>query len=135
MESHDSPVRQVPLQLYLCITAHCARRVVRLKIRTADPASREFNGPGLAQAMQELIVEKGLVGQVQVRETSCMRGCTIGPRLNVVGAGGFKEAVRYLHLPAAKSHLRCARWEDVVSLEALLDYHVQGQDETGRRAE
>jgi hypothetical protein len=32
--------------------------------------------------------------------------------------------VRYLHLPAAKSGLRCARWEEVVSLEALREHHL-----------
>lgn len=125
MESNDSPARQAFLELYLCIQAQCARQVVRVKIRTADPSSRELSGPDLSQTLRKLVAEKGLAGQVQVRETSCMRGCTIGPRLNVVGAGGLKEAVRYLHLRAAKSGLRCARWEEVNSLEALLEHHLQ----------
>ncbi len=125
MESSGSLARQPILELYLCIQEQCARRVVRVKIRTADPSSRELSGPDLSQTLRKLVAEKGLAGRVKVRETSCMRGCTIGPRLNVVGAGGLREAVRYLHLPAAKSGLRCARWEEVNSLEALLEHHLQ----------
>lgn len=115
----------VSLELLLCAQVHCTRRVVRLKRRSNDAALQEFNGPELMQALQELIAARGLSEQVQVRQTSCMGGCTIGPRLNVVGAGGLKDAVRYLHLPVAKSHIRCARWADVVSLEALLDHYLQ----------
>lgn len=77
------------------------------------------------RTLQELIAARGLSEQVQVRPTSCMGDCTIGPRLNVVGAGGLKDAVRYLHLPVAKTHVRCARWANVASLEALLDQYQQ----------
>lgn len=124
----------VALELLLCTQAHCTRRVVGLKRRITDAAQQEFNGPKLIQALQELIAARGLSEQVQVRQTSCMGGCTIGPRLNVVGAGGLKAAVRYLHLPAAKSHLQCARWADVASLEVLLDHHLQEECVKAREA-
>jgi len=78
----DSPVRADCLQLYLCTQAPCSRRVVSLKIRTMDASTRELNGPGLARGLRELVAEKDLGERVQVWETSCMRGCLVGPRLN-----------------------------------------------------
>lgn len=130
----DSGRRPDCLFLYLCTQLHCTRHVVRLKIHTADVAARELTGPDLAQALRALVTEKGWGDRVQVRETSCMRGCLVGPRLNVVGAGGFKDAVRYLHLPATKPALRCVAWEAVTSAEALLDEHlkVTAQKENAR---
>jgi hypothetical protein len=108
------------VHLYLCTQMHCVRRVASLKIHTADAATTELNGLGLAQVLRELVAEKHLQERIQVHETSCMRGCLIGPRLNVVGVGGFKDAVRYLHLPATRRNLRCFPWEGVSSLEALV---------------
>jgi hypothetical protein len=119
------------LQFYCCTQMHCTQRLVSLKLRTTDAAPTELTGPGLAHALRALVTEKGLAGTVQVRETSCMRGCLIGPRLNVVSEGGFKDAVRYLHLPATRRHLRCFPWEDVPSVEALLDRHVTVSEEEG----
>ena len=113
------------IHFYLCTQLHCTQNRVQLKIRTADAVMRELNGPALAQALQKLVSEKNLGEQVQVRETSCMRGCLVGPRLNVVGGAGFKDAVRYLHLPAAKHHLKCSSWGEVTSLEEVLDQHVE----------
>ncbi len=120
-----SRVRTDCVHFYLCTQLHCTRNLVQLKIHAADVVTRELNGPALAQALQKLVVEKDLGEQVQVRETSCMRGCLVGPRLNVVGVGGFKNALRYLHLPAAKHHLKCASWGEVTSLEEVLDQHVE----------
>jgi hypothetical protein len=57
MESSDSSARQAFLELYLCIQAQCAGRVVRLKIRTADPSSRELSGPDLSQTLRKLVAE------------------------------------------------------------------------------
>jgi len=122
--SDESRVSHGCLQFYLCTQMHCAQRLVSLKIRSTDVTTTALTGPGLARALRELVAEKGFEGRVQVRETSCMRGCLIGPRLNVVSEGGFKDAVRYLHLPAMRRHLRCFPWEDVISVEALLDHHV-----------
>lgn len=124
----------VRLDLLLCTQVHCTRRVVCLKRGADDPAPQDLNGPGLVRTLQELIAARGLSEQVQVRPTSCMGGCTIGPRLNVVGAGGLKDAVRYLHLPVAKTHVRCARWADVASLEALLDQYLQEAQARAREA-
>ncbi len=120
-----SRVRADCVHFYLCTQLHCTRNFVQLKIRAADAVTRELNGPGLAQALHTLVVEKNLGQQVQVRETSCMRGCLVGPRLNVVGGAGFKDAVRYLHLSAAKRHLKCSSWGEVNSLEEVLDQHVE----------
>ena len=120
-----SRVRADCVHFYLCTQLHCTRNLVQLKIRSADAVTRELNGPALAKALQKLVSQKNLGEQVQVRETSCMRGCLVGPRLNVVGGAGFKDAVRYLHLPAAKHHLKCSSWEDVTSLEEVLDQHVE----------
>jgi hypothetical protein len=61
-----------------------------------------------------------------------MGGCPLGPRLNVVGAGGFKATVRYLHLQTAKRGTLCAPWEEVLSLEALLDQHIKEEEERAR---
>jgi predicted metal-binding protein len=96
--SDEARVRPGCLQFYLCTQMHCTQRLVSLKIRTTDAAPTKLTGPGLARALRELVTEKGLEGRVQVRETSCMRGCLIGPRLNVVSEEGFKDAVRYLYL-------------------------------------
>ena len=125
--SNELRVRSDCLQLYLCTQMPCTQNLVHLKIHATDVATRELNGPELAQALRGLVAEKGLGEQVEVRETCCMRGCLVGPRLNVVGTGGFKDAVRYLHLPATKRPLRCAPWGEVASVEDLLDRHVQGR--------
>jgi hypothetical protein len=122
--SDEARVRPGCLQFYLCTQMHCTQRLVSLKIRTTDAAPTKLTGPGLARALRELVTENGLEGRVQVRETSCMRGCLIGPRLNVVSEEGFKDAVRYLYLPATRRHLRCFPWEEVISVEVLLDRHV-----------
>jgi hypothetical protein len=120
-----SRVRTDCVHFYLCTQLHCTRNLVQLKIHAADTVTRELNGPALAHALQKLVVEKDLGDQVQVRETSCMRGCLVGPRLNVVGGAGFKDALRYLQLPAAKRHLKCSSWGEVSSLEEVLDQHVE----------
>ncbi len=114
------------VQFYLCTQMHCARRVVSLKIHTTDAATTELTGPDLIRALQGLTAEKNVAARIQVRETSCMRGCLIGPRLNVVGVGGFKDAMRYLHLPAGRRHLNCLPWEGVVSLEELVNSNIKG---------
>ena len=91
-----------------------------------DAATTELTGPDLVRALRELVAEKDLATRIQVQETSCMRGCLVGPRLNVTGAGGFREAMRYLHLPAARHNLSCFPWEEVVSLEELVNIHTKG---------
>ena len=113
------------INFYLCTHLHCSHNRVRLKLRPADRTAQELNGPALARALRQLVGEKGLGDQVRVRETSCMRGCLVGPRLNVVGGAGFRDAVRYLHLPAAKRHLKCAAWQTAGSLEEVLERHVE----------
>jgi hypothetical protein len=113
------------VDFYLCTHLHCSHNLVRLKIHAADRMTRELNGPALARALRQLVGEKDLGEQVRVRETSCMRGCLVGPRLNVVGGAGFRDAVRYLHLPAAKRHLKCAAWQAAGSLEEVLERHVE----------
>ena len=119
----DSQVRSDCLQLYLYIQAPCFRRVVSLKIRTMDASTRELNGPGLARGLRELVAGKDLGERVQVWETSCMRGCLVSPRLNVVGAGGFKDTVRSLYLPTTRRTLRCFLWQEVTSVEAFIDQY------------
>jgi hypothetical protein len=98
---------------------------------TTDAVARALSGPDLLHALQTLMTEKGILGKVL--ETSCMGGCTIGPRLNVIGAGGFKDTLRYLHLESERQKTLCEPWEAVTSLEALLEYHVQ--EEERKRAE
>jgi hypothetical protein len=97
-----------------------------LRIHTTDTATTKLTGPDLVRALRELVAGKDMELRIQVRETSCMRGCLIGPRLNVVGVGGFKEAVRYLHLPAGRRNLNCLPWEGVVSLEDLVNSNTNG---------
>jgi hypothetical protein len=121
----ELPLHQDGVLFYLCMQVDCTRRLVSIKLHSTDSSTAALNGPGLAQALQALIVEKGLGERAQVCETSCLRGCRVGPRLNVVGTGGFKETVRYLHLPATRRGLRCFPWEEVVSVEALLDRSVE----------
>jgi hypothetical protein len=130
MGSDDSTPLPGPLKLFVCTKTQCTARVVRVKVRTADATPQELNGPALFQALQALLVEKGIRGRVWA--TSCMGGCPIGPRLNVVGAGGFKATVRYLHLQTNKRGTLCAPWEEALSLEALLDRHVQEEEERAR---
>jgi hypothetical protein len=122
----ETPGRLDCIHFYLCTQMHCARRVVSLRIHAADVATTELTGPDLVQSLRELVAEKDLATRIQVRETSCMRGCLVGPRLNVIGAGGFKEAVRYLHLPTVRRNLSCFPWEEVVSLEELVNIHTKG---------
>jgi hypothetical protein len=131
VEPGNLSTRPIALKLLVCTKTHCAQRVVQLKRYTTDAAARALNGPALLHALQTLMTEKGIPGKVL--ETSCMGGCTIGPRLNVIGAGGFKDTVRYLHLESEKQKTLCAPWEAVTSLEALLEYHVQ--EEERKRAE
>jgi predicted metal-binding protein len=109
---------------YVCAQKDCARRVVSLKLRTTDSAATALTGPELLQGLQTLIVKKDIEALAQVQETSCMRGCLVGPRLNVIGEGGFKEAVRYLHLPANRHNGRCVAWAEIDSIEALLDHYA-----------
>jgi hypothetical protein len=130
MESCDSAPLLSSLKLFVCTKTQCTARVVRVKLRTADTAPQELNGPALFEALQALLVEKGMRGRVWA--TSCMGGCPIGPRLNVVGAGGFKATVRYLHLQTSKRGILCAPWEEILSLEALLDRHMQEEEERAR---
>jgi hypothetical protein len=130
MESCDSAPSLGSLKFFVCTKTQCTNRVVRVKIHTADATAQELNGPALLHALQALLVEKGIRGRVWA--TSCMGGCPIGPRLNVVGAGGFKATVRYLHLQTGKRGILCAPWEAVMSLEALLDQHVQEEEERAR---
>jgi L-amino acid N-acyltransferase YncA len=120
----DSPAYRAPVQLYLCTQKDCARRVVALKIYTDDATTTSLTRPELQQTLLTLITQKGIERWVAVRETSCMRGCRVGPRLNVVTDGRFQDAVRYLHLPANRRHGRCVSWTDVDSVEALLDHYV-----------
>lgn len=123
----DDPFRPpLMLKFLVCTQTHCSGRTVQLKVHADDPADQELSGPELLQALHDLVDEKGVLGQV--KQTSCMGGCRIGPRLNVLGAEGLKAAMRYLHLPRAKSHLRCARWADVGSLEALIEHHLQEEE-------
>ena len=117
----------VSLKLFVCTKTHCTERVVRVKIRTADATAQALNGPALLRALEELMTEKGIAGRVV--EVSCMGGCPIGPRLNVVGAEGFRATVRYLHFRGVPCKTLCAPWEEVVSLEALLDQHVREEEE------
>jgi hypothetical protein len=130
MESYDSAPALGSLKLFVCTKTQCTDRVIRVKIRTADATTQELNGPALLQALQALLVEKGIRGRIWA--TSCMGGCPIGPRLNVVGTGGFKATVRYLHLQTSKRGILCAPWEAVTSLEALLDRHVKEEEERAR---
>jgi (2Fe-2S) ferredoxin len=120
----DSRAQAAPVQLYLCTQQDCARRVVALKIYTHDCETIQLTGPSLLQTLQTLVIQKGIEQSVYVRETSCMRGCRVGPRLNVVEHGRFQDAVRYLHLPANRHHWRCVAWTDVDSVESLLDHYV-----------
>lgn len=122
----DDPVTRVSLKLFVCTQTHCTAHVVRVKIRTADAHTEALNGPALLRALEALMVEKGVAGKVW--ETACMGGCPIGPRLNVVGAGGFKATMRYLHFRGVPRKTLCAPWEGVVSLEALLDHHLQQEE-------
>ncbi|MBI3757403.1 MAG: hypothetical protein HY267_05445 [Deltaproteobacteria bacterium] len=121
-----TPGRADCIHFYLCTQMHCARRVVSVRIHAADAATMELTGPDLVRALRELVVERDLTTRIQVRETSCMRGCLVGPRLNVTGTGGFREAMRYLHLPAARHNLSCFPWEGVVSLEELVNTNSKG---------
>ena len=130
MESCDSTSSLGSLKFFVCTKTQCTNRVVRVKIHTTDATTQELNGPALLQELQALLVEKGIRGRVWA--TSCMGGCPIGPRLNVVGAGGFKATVRYLHLQTGKRGTLCAPWEAVMSLEALLDQHVKEEEERAR---
>ena len=116
----------VSLKLFVCTKTHCTQRVVRLKLRTVDATTQELNGPSLLRGLEELMTEKGIAGRVL--EVSCMGGCPIGPRLNVVGAGGFRATVRYVHFRGVPRKTLCAPWEEVVSLEALLDQHVREEE-------
>jgi hypothetical protein len=120
----DSSAQAAPVQVCLCTQQDCARRVVALKIHTHDCAPTPLAGPELRQRLHTLITQKGIAHVGQVRETSCLRGCRVGPRLNVVTGGCFQDAVRYLHLPANRHHWRCVAWTDVDSVEALLDHYV-----------
>jgi len=120
----DSPAYGAPVQLYLCTQQDCARRVVALKIYTDDATTTSLTGPELQQRLHSLITQKGIERWVNVREASCMRGCRVGPRLNVVTDGCFQDAVRYLHLPATRRHWRCVAWTDVDSVESLLNHYV-----------
>jgi hypothetical protein len=122
MQTDDLGTRPVSLKLFVCTKTHCTERVVCVKIRTADATAQQLSGPALLRALAELMAEKGVAGKVW--ETSCMGGCPIGPRLNVVGAGGFKATMRYLHFRGVPRKTLCAPWEDVGSLEALLDRYV-----------
>lgn len=131
MEPGHHSTRPIVLKLLVCTRTHCAQRVVQFKMYRTDNDARALHGPALLHALQALMAEKGIPGRVL--ETSCMGGCTIGPRLNVIGAGGFKDTLRYLHLESEKQKTLCVPWEAVTSLEALLEYHVQ--EEERKRAE
>jgi|RhiMethySRZTD1v2_1073278.scaffolds.fasta_scaffold982887_2 hypothetical protein len=117
----NSSAHSAQLQFYLCIQKDCARRVVALKISTHDSAPTELTGLDLQQRLQTLIEKKRMEALVDVRETSWMRGCRVGPRLNVVVGGHVQEAVCYVHLPANRRHWRCLTWADVDSVESLLE--------------
>lgn len=119
----------VSLKLFVCTKTYCTERVVCVKIRTADATTQELNGPSLLHTLEELMTEKGIAGRVM--EVSCMGGCPIGPRLNVVGAGGFRATVRYVHFRGVPRKTLCAPWEEVVSLDALLDQHVRAEEARG----
>lgn len=132
MTPPDMSPNSVSLKLFVCTKTHCTQHVVRLKLRTADAITQELNGPSLLRALEELMTEKGIAGRVL--EVSCMGGCPIGPRLNVVGADGFKDTVRYLHVASGKRKTLCVPWEAIESLEALLEYHVQKEESLAQRA-
>lgn len=122
----ELPAHRASLSFYLCTQMHCTRRLVSVKIHGTDVSTIALNGLGLAQTLQALIAEKGLGESVQVCETSCLRGCRVGPRLDVVGTRGFKETVRYRYIPATRRGLGGFPWEEVVSVEVLLERSVEG---------
>ncbi|MGE0683046.1 MAG: (2Fe-2S) ferredoxin domain-containing protein [Candidatus Binatia bacterium] len=126
----DVSPNSISLKLFVCTKTHCTERVVCVKIRTADATTQELNGPSLLRALEKLMTEKGIAGRVL--EVSCMGGCTIGPRLNVVGTDGFKGTVRYLHVVSGKRKPLCVPWEKIESLEALLEHHVQKEERKAR---
>ena len=122
--SDNSSAHSAQVQFSLCLQKDCARRGVALKISPHESAPTELTGLDLQQRLQTLIEKKRMAAVVDVRETSCMRGCRVGPRLNVVVGGHFQEAVRYLHLPANRRYGRCVAWADVDSVESLLEQYV-----------
>lgn len=98
--AYGSHMPAIQRYFHVCTQKDCARRGVSLKRYATDVTATMLTGPHLLQALQTLVVQKGIEARVRIQETSCMRGCWVGPRPNIIGEGGFQEAVRYLHVPA-----------------------------------
>lgn len=110
------------LDIYICTKSKCTAKKVQLKLRSEDATPSTYNGPALLVAIRALVVAKALDGQVRVHEATCMAGCPVGPRVDVIAN---TQRFMYFQRKAATGRADLVSWNGVTSIENAIEQHLQ----------
>jgi len=111
------------LDIYICTKSKCTQKRAQIKLWAADAAAGFYNGPDLAEAMRQLVVEKHLDDRVGVHEVACMSGCPVGPRVDMISGS---RRVMYFQRKNPTGRDDLVGWPFVESLESAIEGYLSG---------
>lgn len=110
------------LDIYICTKSKCTAKRVQLKLRAEDATLSAYNGPALLAAIRAFITAKALDDQVQVHEVTCMAGCPVGPRVDMIAN---TQRFLYFQRKTPTGRVDLISWNSVASLEQAIEQHLQ----------
>jgi len=112
------------LDIYICTKSKCTAKRVEIKLRKEDQGADSYNGPALLAAARGLVTEKQLHSCVNVHEATCMSGCPVGPRMDIIAGS---RRVMYFQRKTLTGREDLVGWQFIDSLESVINgYFSEG---------